>query len=152
MHISHILHIMHSRENASPTTMCTRPRWSRPNRKARPNWAMSTHIWGLKARGSTFNVKWKVLDRGAPFTPVTGRCSLCTKEKFYIFRKPEIASLNSRQEVGNHIVVTSPCLYFQMLGKWKYQDRPVVWMMILSFCVRSSFVSWWLRSGSWNFE
>ena len=63
---------------------------------------MSTHIWGLKARGSTFNVKWKVLDRGAPFTPVTRRCNLCTKEKFYIFRKPEMASLNSRQEVVNH--------------------------------------------------
>ena len=56
----------------------------------------------LKARGSTFDVKWKVLDRGAPFTPVTGRCNLCTKEKFYILRKPEMASLNSRQEVGNH--------------------------------------------------
>ena len=41
-------------------------------------------------------------DRGAPFTPVTGRCNLCTKEKFYILRKPEMASLNSRQEVGNH--------------------------------------------------
>ena len=60
------------------------------------------HIWELKARGSTFDVKWKVLDRGAPFTPVTGRCNLCTKEKFYILRKPEIASFNSSQEVGNH--------------------------------------------------
>ena len=63
---------------------------------------LSTHIWELKARGSTFDVKWKVLDRGALFTPVTGRCNLCTKEKFYILRKPEMASLNSRQEVGNH--------------------------------------------------
>ena len=59
---------------------------------------MSTHIWELKARGSTFDVKWKGLDRGAPSTPVTGRCNLCTKEKCYILRKPEMASLNSRKE------------------------------------------------------
>ena len=63
---------------------------------------LSTHNRELKARGSAFGVKWKVLDRGAPFTLVTGKCNLCTKEKFYFLRKPEMASLNLRQEVGNH--------------------------------------------------
>ena len=63
---------------------------------------LSAHIWELKERGSTYDITWKVIDRGSPFTPVTGRCNLCTKEKFYILRKPEMASLNSRQEVGNH--------------------------------------------------
>ena len=74
--------------------------FTNPNKKGETK--LSTHIWELKARGSTFDVKWKVLDRGAPFNPVTGWCNLCTKEKFYILRKPEMASLNSRQEVGNH--------------------------------------------------
>ena len=63
---------------------------------------LSTHIWELKARGSTYEVSWKVIDRGSPFTPVTGQCSLCTKEKFYILRRPDLASLNKRQEVGAH--------------------------------------------------
>ena len=63
---------------------------------------LSTHIWELKARGSTYEVSWKVIDRGSPYTPVTGQCMLCTKEKFYILRKPEMSSLNSRQEVGAH--------------------------------------------------
>ena len=70
--------------------------FTNPNKKGETK--LSTHIWELKARGSTFDVKWKVIDRGAPFTPVTGRCNLCTKEKFYILRKPEMASLNSRKE------------------------------------------------------
>ena len=63
---------------------------------------LSTHIWAVKDRGSTYNISWRILDRGTPFTPVTKVCMLCTKEKFYIIRRPEFASLNSRQEVGNH--------------------------------------------------
>ena len=74
--------------------------FTNPNKKGETK--LSTHIWELKARGSTFDVKWKVIDRGAPFNPVTGWCNLCTKEKFYILRKPEMVSLNSRQEFGNH--------------------------------------------------
>ena len=60
---------------------------------------LSTHIWELKGRGSTYEVSWKVIDRGTPYTPVTGQCMLCTKEKFYILRRPDLASLNKRQEV-----------------------------------------------------
>ena len=74
--------------------------FTNPNKKGETK--LSTHIWELKARGSIFDVKWRVIDRGTLFNPVTGWCNLCTKEKFYILRKPEMASLNSRQEVGNH--------------------------------------------------
>ena len=63
---------------------------------------LSTHIWAIKDRGSTYTISWRILDRGTPYTPVTKVCMLCTKEKFYIIRRPEFASLNSRQEVGNH--------------------------------------------------
>ena len=61
---------------------------------------LSTHIWAIKDRGSTYTISWRIL--GTPYTPVTKVCMLCTKEKFYIIRRPELASLNSRQEVGNH--------------------------------------------------
>ena len=69
---------------------------------------LSTHIWAIKDRGSNYTISWRILDRGNPFTPVTKVCMLCTKEKFYIIRRPELASLNSRQEVGNH------CLHVAM--------------------------------------
>ena len=62
---------------------------------------MSSHIWDFKDRGSTYTISWKILDRGNPFTSLTKSCMLCTVEKFYIIvEKPEITSLNSRQEVG----------------------------------------------------
>ena len=63
---------------------------------------LSSHIWDIKDRGSTFKVTWKILDKGTPHTPVTGNCMLCTKEKYYILRKPELGTLNQRQELGSH--------------------------------------------------
>ena len=55
--------------------------FTNPNKKGKTK--LSTHSESsIKAKGSTFDDKWKVIDRGAPFTPVTGRCNLCTKEKF----------------------------------------------------------------------
>ena len=63
---------------------------------------LSSHIWALKARGSTFSIAWRILDRGAPYNPGTKACMLCCKERFFIIRRPDLATLNSRQEVGNH--------------------------------------------------
>ena len=55
--------------------------FTNPNKKGKTK--LSTYSESsIKAKGSTFDDKWKVIDRGAPFTPVTGRCNLCTKEKF----------------------------------------------------------------------
>ena len=61
---------------------------------------LSTHIWECKARGSAYKVSWRILDRGQPFNPVTKICKLCVRERFYILRKPHLASLNHRQEIG----------------------------------------------------
>ena len=72
------------------------------HRKYKGETILSTHIWDIKDRGSNYTLSWKILDRGSPFTPVTRVCMLCTKEKFYIIRRPELSSLNSRQEVGSH--------------------------------------------------
>ena len=63
---------------------------------------LSSHIWAIKGRGSTYNITWRILDRGAPFNPATKTCMLCTKERFFIIRKPTLASLNVRQEIGSH--------------------------------------------------
>ena len=61
---------------------------------------LSTHIWECKARGSSYKVSRKILDRGQPFNPVTKVCKLCVRERFWIIRKPHLATLNHRQEIG----------------------------------------------------
>ena len=38
--------------------------------------------------------------KSRPFTHITNQCMLCTKETFYILRKPMIASLKECKEVG----------------------------------------------------
>ena len=61
--------------------------------------SLSNFIWDLKRKNKKFEVNWEILDRGEPFSPITNKCALCDKEKFYILFRPESASINSRDEI-----------------------------------------------------
>ena len=60
---------------------------------------LSTHVWNLKNKNKDYEIKWSVIDRAQDFNPVTNKCRLCLKEKFYfIFNLtalPCIRDLNS---------------------------------------------------------
>ena len=61
---------------------------------------LSTHFWKEVAAGTEPKVSWKIIEKNIPtFNPITGKCQLCTREKFNIVLRPELASLNLRQEV-----------------------------------------------------
>ena len=60
---------------------------------------LSSHIWKLKDENKAYQVKFEIVKRAAPFSPVSGTCNLCTEEKFEIMFNPQTASLNSRQEM-----------------------------------------------------
>ena len=55
----------------------------------------------LNGRGKAHQMTWKLIDRGKPFSRISGVCQLCLKEKFYILYKPEMATLNTRNEIFN---------------------------------------------------
>ena len=61
--------------------------------------SLSRFIWDLKRKNIKYSLSWRILDRGTPFSPVTGKCNLCTKEKFHIMFRPEGADINCRQEI-----------------------------------------------------
>ena len=63
---------------------------------------LSSFVWELKAKNINFTISWKIIDRGKPYNPVSGDCQLCLKEKHIILFKPEISTLNSRNELGNN--------------------------------------------------
>ena len=63
---------------------------------------LSKHIWKLKRNQQQFNIKWKIISRAKPFSPVTQICELCTAEKFNIVFRPELGTLNKREEMKNH--------------------------------------------------
>ena len=58
-----------------------------------------SHIWDLKDKNINYNIKWRAVDRAPPFNPITKKCRLCIKEKYYIIFQPEGAKLNSRSEL-----------------------------------------------------
>ena len=60
---------------------------------------MSTHIWNLKDHNTPYDIKFEIVGRAAPYSAVTGRCNLCTSEKYEILFNPEKATLNSRNEL-----------------------------------------------------
>ena len=60
--------------------------------------SLSRYIRKLEKKGINYKLSWKLVDRAKPFSPVSGVCGLCTKEKFYILFRPEMATINSRDQ------------------------------------------------------
>ena len=59
--------------------------------------SLSEQIWKLKENNTDHTVTWKILEKAQPYTPITGKCNLCTSEKAYIaYTHP---SLNKRREL-----------------------------------------------------
>ena len=57
---------------------------------------LSAHIWELKRKNTAYNIKFDIVRRATPFSPVSGVCNLCTAEKYEILFKSDKAHLNSR--------------------------------------------------------
>ena len=71
------------------------------NPKNRKSTMLSSHIWELKDRGLDFTLKWEILDRATLYNPVSKKCLLCLKEKYFIMYTRGNSSLNKRSEVYN---------------------------------------------------
>ena len=60
---------------------------------------LSSHIWDLRDENENYEIQWSIIDRAPDFNPITRKCRLCIKEKYYIIFQPEGASLNHRSEL-----------------------------------------------------
>ena len=87
------------------------------HRKYSKETKLSNKIWQLKDEGADFEIRWKILARAQPFSPITGVCGLCTQEKWYILFKPDLASLNKREEIAGHCSHRAPAL---LKNSWRY--------------------------------
>ena len=67
--------------------------------------SLSKYIWSLKRKKIDFEMKWKILERAQPFSPVSEICNLCTTEKYYIVFEPQEATINQLDEING------PCLH-----------------------------------------
>ena len=68
------------------------------NEKSKNGTELSKYIWALKNKNERYTIGWKILEKAKPYTNLTGKCQLCTAEKHFIITKPELATLNKRNE------------------------------------------------------
>ena len=61
--------------------------------------SLSQYIWTLKDSDTPYSIKWKILANCKPYSPASKRCNLCLTEKYFIICKPELSSLNHRNEL-----------------------------------------------------
>ena len=59
---------------------------------------LSKYIWNLKNNNISYSIKWKILKRAKSYNNASKRCNLCIWEKYFIICKPDIATLNRRNE------------------------------------------------------
>ena len=69
------------------------------NESKKKQTTLGTYIWELKNNEIEYDVKWKLIGRAQPFSPVTGVCALCTLEKYFILTNPDGSSLNKNGEI-----------------------------------------------------
>ena len=60
---------------------------------------LSDFIWDLKLQNIDFEISWKIVSQASPYSPSSKICNLCNREFFYILYKPEMSSLNKRNEL-----------------------------------------------------
>ena len=70
--------------------------------KTKSQTSLSNHIHKLESEKIDFEIEWRLIDKGKPFTPVSNVCTLCNKEKYHILFNPGLADLNSKSEFYSH--------------------------------------------------
>ena len=61
---------------------------------------LSSYIWSLKDNNTPYSLKWRILARSNTYSNSSKSCNLCLKEKYFIICKPQMASLNNRNELA----------------------------------------------------
>ena len=67
--------------------------------KHRNSTELSKHIWSLKDNNIEHFISWRILSSHSPYNSSSKRCNLCLKEKFLIICRPDLSTLNKRNEL-----------------------------------------------------
>ena len=63
---------------------------------------LSKHIWNLKNKNRTFNIKWSILKQASSYRSGAKSCHLCLQEKLEILKSDKKILLNRRCEKCCH--------------------------------------------------
>jgi hypothetical protein len=62
---------------------------------------LSKHVWKLKDASINHKITWKILKRARPYSNTTKKCKLCLTEKYIIICRPQLSTLNKRNELAS---------------------------------------------------
>ena len=69
------------------------------NERYRNATELSKYVWNLKDQNIKFDIKWRKVKQARSYSNVTKKCNLCLWEKYFIICKPEMSTLNNRNEL-----------------------------------------------------
>ena len=67
--------------------------------KHRNSTELSKHIWSLKDNNIDYSISWRIISSSSSYNSSSKRCNVCLKEKFLIICRPNLSSLNKRNEL-----------------------------------------------------
>ena len=69
------------------------------NERYRNSTELSKYVWGLKDKKTDYQIRWRCIRHARSYSNVTKKCNLCLWEKYYIICRPNMATLNKRNEL-----------------------------------------------------
>ena len=69
------------------------------NERYRNSTELSKYVWGLKDKKTDYQIRWRSIRHARSYSNVTKKCNLCLSEKYYIICRPNMATLNNRNEL-----------------------------------------------------
>ena len=73
--------------------------WSWKKERYKHATEVSKCIWSLKDKGISYKIKWRKVKQARSYSNVSKRCNLYLWEKYFIICKPEMSTLNNRNEL-----------------------------------------------------
>ena len=67
--------------------------------KHRNSTKLGKHIWSLKDKGIDHFITCRIISSSSTYNSSSKRCNLCLKEKFFIICRPDLSSLNNRNDL-----------------------------------------------------
>ena len=67
--------------------------------KQRNSTELSKHVWTLKDSNIDHSISWHIISSHSSYNSSSKRCNLCLGEKFLIIYRPDLSSLNKRNEL-----------------------------------------------------
>ena len=102
-----------------------------------------TFIWTLKENNINHYISWRILSSRSPCNSANKRCNLCLKEKLLIIRRPQLSSLNKRNELvsscrhGNKTLLRNNwVLFLCKFIKWRNDGTNIL----------NNKIPWWVSN------